>query len=95
MSRQQITLANAIGLLFPGMPLPYRSQVAVFATAPGKVGNIDSLPFEERAGRAVLAFIRHKFTNYDTLLNAYGYTKDQAREAIRRDVYRVLNLWKA
>jgi hypothetical protein len=95
MSRQQITLANAIGLLFPGMPLEYRSKVAVQATMPGKVGAIDSLTFEERAARAVQAFIRHTFTNYDQLLKCFSYTKEQAREAVRRDVFRTLNLWKA
>ncbi len=95
MSRQQITLANAIGILFPGMPLQYRSRVAVQATKPGKVGSIDSLSFEERASRAVQAFIRHTFTNYDNLIDQCGFTVIQAREAIRRDVFRTLNLWKA
>lgn len=91
MSHNQITLANEIGSAFPNMPIPDRSACAVFAGMPGRVGNTS---LEDRAFRAVAAWIRHKYTQYDALLNAYGFTREQAREAVRREVYRVLNLWK-
>jgi hypothetical protein len=91
MTHNNIVLANEIGSVFPAMPIPERSACAVFAGMPGRVGNTS---LEDRAFRAVAAWVRHKYTQYDALLNAYGFTKLQAREAVRRDVYRQINLWK-
>lgn len=92
MSHNQITLANEIGQAFPSMPIEFRSRIAVWAGIQNRVGNTSLM---DRAGRAVQAFVRHNMTGYDKLMDAYGFTKLQAREAVRREVFQVLNLWKA
>ena len=90
MSHNQIQLANELGERFPNMPIPLRSAIAVFAGVQNRVGHTKQ---NDRALMAAIAYARHNFTNYDNLFR-YGYTKEQAREAVRREVYRIINLWK-
>jgi hypothetical protein len=94
----QARLAKEIGRLFPGCP-PERANAIAAHTAvrgSGRVGR-------SAAGRAldepaitlaVVASVRHKDTDYDSLLMA-GLFRDKARDRVRPAIDRVLAAWSA
>ena len=90
-------MTGAILKLFPGCP-PQEARVIAEHTArrgSGRVGRTAAgQSLEEGAlTAAVVASIRHRHTRYDELLMS-GYSRTDARGAIREDVDRVLETWR-
>jgi hypothetical protein len=90
--------AQRVRELFPGCPAGRESAIAEHACQKysGRVGRSASAKsLDEAAVRsAVIAHIRHQETDYDRLL-ARGNDRREAREAVERDVTRVLRSWEA
>src|SRR5271165_4499500 len=90
-------MAEAILKLFPGCP-PGEARVIAAHTAlrgSGRVGRTSAgrgLETEALTA-AVIAAIRHRHTRYDELLMS-GYSRADARDAIRETVDRVIGLWR-
>jgi hypothetical protein len=82
--------------LFPDCPTGREREIAEHACLKysGRVGRSGSAKvFDEEAVRlAVIAYARHRETNYDELL-AKGYERWDARAAVEEDVRRVLQKW--
>ncbi|TNC28939.1 DUF2293 domain-containing protein [Amycolatopsis alkalitolerans] len=93
----QAAMAAEIRRLFPGCATGRAHAIAEHAGArgSGRVGrSAAGRALDEEAVRlAVVASIRHEDTGYDAMLMA-GMPRDEAREAIRADIDRVLALWE-
>lgn len=93
----QQELAEEIGRLFPGCPLPRAAEISrhtgtrgsgrVGRSAAGRALDPDAVT------RAVIASVRHEDTAYDELLMA-GVPREEARERIRGDIDQVLDRWR-
>jgi hypothetical protein len=83
--------------LFSGCPAAREQQIAEHACLKysGRVGRSASARAldEEAVRRAVIAHVRHQETGYDELL-ATGHDRWEAREAVAREVDRVLQRWQ-
>ena len=90
-------MTREISRLFPGCP-PKAAQTIAEHTArrgSGRVGRTaagQSLE-EEALNLAVVAYIHHRYTNYDELLMS-GYERIEARAEIHDEVDRVLDQWR-
>jgi hypothetical protein len=90
--------ASEIVRLFPGCPPDRASAIARHAgtRSSGRVGRTATgRALEERAVTlAVVASVRHLDTGYDELL-MMGTDRAEARDAVRLDVDRILEQWRA
>ena len=91
-------MANAILELFPSCPPAEARAIGEHAAlrGSGRVGRTAAgRALEEDAlTAAVIAAIRHNHTRYDELLMS-GYSRTDARDAVRDAVDRVLDWWRA
>ena len=91
-------MANAILELFPSCPPAEARAIAVDTAVrgSGRVGRTAAgRALEEDAlTAAVIAAIRHNHTRYDELLMS-GYSRIDARDAVRDTIDRVLDQWRA
>ena len=62
-------------------------------TGSGNVGRCTNLYLEERVYRAVIAHIRHTYTNYDLLLHE-GTHKDDARVEVSQEIFNIVKKLK-
>lgn len=89
--------AAAIRELFPGCPPGEGDRIARYSckTRTGRVGCVASRQgyLSEAVELAVVAHLRHRFSSYERLLGE-GQTREQAREACRVEVSRLLKLWE-
>ncbi|GLW91500.1 DUF2293 domain-containing protein [Actinokineospora globicatena] len=93
----QAAFAERIRDLFPGLATDRALSIAEHAgtRSSGRVGrSAAGQALDEHAVTlAVVAAIRHEETDYDAMLMA-GVPRATARERIREDIDRVLNLWR-
>jgi len=93
----QAQLAQEIGRLFPGCPAGRAVEIAEHAGERGsrRVGrSAAGRALDEHAVRlAVVASVRHRDTEYDSLLMA-GIVRDDAREHVRSAIDDVLAAWR-
>ena len=92
-----VHMVEAILKLFPGCP-PGEARAIAAHTAlrgSGRVGRTSAgRGLEtEAVSAAVIAAIRHRHTRYDELLMS-GYSRTDARDAIREAVDRAIELWR-
>ncbi len=89
--------AERIRALYPGCPAKEANHIATHACRKysGRVGrSAAAKEFEPAAIRlAVAAAARHRFTNYDELLQA-GHDRHEARATVRSAVEERLSLWQ-
>lgn len=92
--------AYRIEQMFPGMPEADVDECAAHATEPGsgRVGRVgafdeDEEGQDEQVRRAVVAYARHRYTDYDARL-AQGHDRGGARDDIRGDLSDVLRKWR-
>jgi hypothetical protein len=78
-------LAYTIRFEFPKMPNDEEMKIVRQALKPGAVGNNHDLDNFKKAYAAVIAWIRHNYTNYDDLLK-HGVPRDQARQMISQKI---------
>ena len=102
----EVTPAAIIGL-FPSIPRDEAEIVArhTCQIGSGRVGRTTTIEIEEVARRAVVAHVRHMYTDYDKLLDeqccdGMDYedrqdAKEFARSEIAGDVARILSQWKS
>ena len=85
---------EALGQVFPRMPLDDVKRVLQHALKKrsGRVGRTETHSLEHKAKLAVLAHIRHRYTNYDQLLND-GKDRDNARSVVLGDVNDISTKW--
>ena len=92
-----VRMAQQIGALFPGCPMPEAAAIAAHTArrGSGRVGRTESgRKLEEQAlTLAVIAAIRHKHTNYDELL-AEGVDRATAGQRVADDVQAILDRWR-
>lgn len=90
-------LAEEIRRLFPRCPAESATAIAAHAATrgSGRIGRTAAdQPLDERTVElAVIASVRHRDTDYDTLLMA-GVPRDEARERVRGDVDAALDRWR-
>ena len=93
----QARMAEEIRRLFPGCPAGRADEIARHAgeRGSGRVGrSAAGRALDERAVTlAVVASVRHRDTEYDSLLMA-GMAREEARERIRGDIDEVLDEWR-
>lgn len=87
-------LAARIEEMFPGMPGPDVRECAEHATEPGsgRVGRVADLD-DRHVLMAVVAYARHRYTDYDEML-AEGHGRDDARIAISERLDDTLRGWR-
>lgn len=80
--------------LFPRIPDNDLQHVIDWGWKEGSkhVGLNEDLPLSRRAQLATIASIRHRYTDYDTLLKAFDYRS--AREIVEQDSLRKLIEWR-
>ncbi len=92
-----VRIAESIQQMFPGCPPEEARNIAAHASVrnSGRVGRTAAgrRLEEEALTAAVIAAIRHRHTRYDRLLMS-GFDRKSAREAVRDDIDRVLELWR-
>lgn len=90
-------MTERIRNLFPGCPPPEASAIAAHTAArgSGRVGRTAAgQKLEEQAlTAAVIAAVRHKHTEYDTLLAA-GVERALARQKVGDRVHEILAAWR-
>jgi hypothetical protein len=90
-------MAESIRALFPGCPAEESRAIAAHASVrgSGRVGRTAAgrALETEALTAAVIAAIRHQHTRYDKLLMG-GYSRMEAREAIRDETHRILERWR-
>ncbi|EMD67407.1 hypothetical protein COCSADRAFT_352272 [Bipolaris sorokiniana ND90Pr] len=79
---------------FPQMPQDERETVLRhgFKKYSGRVGRTNSIPLSRKVLLAVIAHVRHRHTEYDTLLDR-GIGREDARKSTRKDIERLLQKW--
>src|SRR5437879_3328475 len=91
------SVASAIRELFPGCPPADVLAIAAHATVrgSGRVGRTAAAKALDEGAltAAVIAAIRHNHTRYDELLMS-GSSRVDARDAVRDEVARTLELWR-
>jgi hypothetical protein len=94
----QARMATEIRRMFPGCPARRAAQIAEHAgeRGSGRVGrSAAGRALDEQAILlAVVASVRHRDTDYDSLLMA-GLARAEARERVRPAIDRVLAAWRA
>jgi len=90
-------MAESIRQMFPGCPLEEARAIARHTSVrgSGRVGRTSAgrALEEEALHAAVIAAIRHRHTKYDQLLMR-GFCRMEARDAVRAQIDRVLELWR-
>ncbi|KAF2865814.1 hypothetical protein BDV95DRAFT_585959 [Massariosphaeria phaeospora] len=81
---------------FSDMPNGEREMVLKhgFKKYSGRVGRTGQIPMQRKVFYAVIAHIRHRHTDYDTLLKD-GMDRDDARRAIQKRLQDMLRKWGA
>lgn len=84
----------AIKELFPRIPAYDLDEIVKHAWAKGtdRVGNVQDLALGRRVQLAVIARIRHEYTDYDQLLRAFGWA--EARHEVEPVTLRKLIEWR-
>jgi hypothetical protein len=79
---------------FPKMPTSERELILKhgFKKHSHRVGRTASLTLETKAKLAVIAHVRHRHTNYDTLLRG-GLPREAARVAVWQKIESVIREW--
>ncbi|KAI1447033.1 hypothetical protein F5Y02DRAFT_416475 [Annulohypoxylon stygium] len=79
---------------FPDMPMDDASKAAARALKRGtrRVGRTRTIDIGEKVQLAVRAYARHKYTDYNTLLEN-GVSKDEARANIHEKLNSILTKW--
>lgn len=96
--RDQVTInteaKEIIRDLFPRIPDNDLFSIikTAFQLGQHKVGTADEIPLVRRAQLAVVAHIRHTYTNYDKLLRQVNY--NDARHAVEKDTLMKLVEWR-
>jgi len=94
----QDAFGKEITRLFPGCPVERATAIAAHAgtRGSGRVGrSADGRALDRNAVTlAVVASVRHRETGYDQLLMS-GIPRAQAREQVRSEIQRVLDVWRA
>jgi hypothetical protein len=90
-------MSSRIGSMFPRCPPPEAAAIAAHTAArgSGRVGRTSAgRKLEEQAlAAAVTAAVRHKYTEYDTLLAA-GVDRAVARQQVADRVHAILEAWR-
>jgi hypothetical protein len=90
-------MAQQIGVLFPGCPPHELATIAEHTAArgSGRVGRTGAgRNLEERAlTAAVVAAVRHQYTEYDKLLER-GMDRAEARESVGDKIDEILAAWR-
>lgn len=89
-ARRESELAKAFSLLAPQAPYCDAEAIRAAAAQPHLV----TLPPGTAIWLATVAHIRHRYTDYDTLL-ADGYDYDAARHFTLEPINEVLTRWRA
>jgi hypothetical protein len=91
--RETARFAQVVRERFPGMPETEVLACARHATeiGSGRVGR--SRVAEDPVYPAVVAHVRHEHTRYEELLFE-GWDRDEARDAVREEVRRVIERWE-
>lgn len=89
-ARRMKDIAQALTLLAPRTPFYDAEQIREAAAAP----HMRALTAENALRLALLAYIRHNYTDYDRLRDE-GLDKDSALYWIRQQVIDKLNEWHA
>jgi hypothetical protein len=63
-----------------------------FEVGSGRVGRTSALDDKEKLHAATIAHIRHRYTDYDEIMNG-GMDRDTARECVAGDIQRVHAKW--
>lgn len=87
--RQRI-IAKTLSTLLPGVPYADAEKICIMAYAP----HMKSLPPSLAVRLAIIAYIRHQYTNYDDLRDN-GYDVDSARFFSSEQIQEKLNEWRA
>ncbi len=91
-------MMESILVLYPGCPSEEAQVIAVHTSrrGSGRVGRTAAGRALEREAlnAAVIAAIRHRHTHYDELLMR-GYSRGNARDAVRDAINRVLERWRS
>ena len=79
---------------FPNCPPAEAEEIAFHTcqTGSGRVGR--SSVVDDPVWAAVVAHIRHVHTEYEDLLDEFGYEQFEAREAVRERIDQMLVLWQ-
>ncbi|EMD92491.1 hypothetical protein COCC4DRAFT_58047 [Bipolaris maydis ATCC 48331] len=79
---------------FPHMPQDEQETVLRhgFKKYSGRVGRTNSIPLSRKVLLAVIAHVRHRHTEYDTLLDQ-GIDREDARKSTRKGIERLLQKW--
>lgn len=92
-ARDANQLANEIRAEFPGMPEYDVEDCANHATEIGS-GRIGRSQYAlERAYPAVVAYIRHRYTDYDSYLEE-GWDRDESRWAVKHRISEIIEGWQ-
>ena len=78
---------------FPGLPPEEPERIAMQIHRGGTVWHDRSLPVEEQVRRAVTAWCRHRYTDYDHLI-ASGLSKVEARKRTQARLIKTLESWE-
>jgi len=78
---------------FPNLPAYEPERIAMQMHRDGTVWHDRSLPIEEQVRRAVTAWCRHRYTDYDKLI-ASGVSKVEARQRTQARLVKTLASWK-
>jgi hypothetical protein len=86
-------LTKLIAEDFPNLP-PYEPErIANQLRRDGTVWHDRSLPIAEQVRRAVTAWCRHRYTEYDDLISR-GVSKDEARRRTQARLVKTLESWQ-
>lgn len=89
MGRRRDRIAEALGVIAPGLP-PFE-RTAILDHAEDSPGLRPASP-QAAAWAALTAYVRHALTDYDSLLDD-GYDADAARHFVRPEMERILAEW--
>ena len=78
---------------FPGLPVFEPERIAMQLHRDGTVWHDHNLPIEEQVRRAVTAWCRHRYTDYDKL-TASGVSKVEARKLTQARLVKTLERWE-
>ncbi|KAL9107618.1 MAG: hypothetical protein Q9227_007521 [Pyrenula ochraceoflavens] len=85
---------DALTRLFPSISVAEIDPIVkrAFEKGSGCIGRAGQIGLEERVGLAVWSHVRHKYTEYDTLLRK-GMDREAARLKVRGDIQRIYKKW--
>lgn len=88
--QRQRAIAKALTALMPGVPYIDAIEIRAMAYEP----HMKALPPTLAVRLAAVAYIRHRYTPYDTLLDE-GYDSDSARFFTSTTIEEKLHAWRA